>query len=139
MKKSLNYVRFIALGIFVFIMLEQQFNFHSQIVPMPKGPDFVSQQMQLYDAVNKVLPLNGTYRIESDSHDRGESNMQHVVAQYSLAPRIISDSIFTDTVVCNFSHTLSINNPQNPYYANRAQWTVIEDNGTGIMVVKKNK
>jgi len=144
MKIYLNYIRLLLLGIFILLLLEQQFDIYSQISiiykTITKGKDFISSKDQSYKPIRDILPPKGAYRYESDvTSNPSEFTMFYYIAQYSLAPRVLIDSLHTDTVVANFYKTGSIDNPQNPLYATRSQWTVLSNNGTGIMLLKKNK
>jgi hypothetical protein len=136
-KKHLIYIRILALCAFVFIMLEQQFDFYSQIVPASKtivrGGDWISQREQLFNSIKKILPLKGIYRYEKDS---STNDLDFFITQYTLVPRIITDKLLTDTVVGYFPKTLSINNPQNPLFLTRTHWTILADNGTGELLLK---
>jgi hypothetical protein len=143
-KLILAYVRLITLGIVVFILLQQQFTTYSQIAPATKyttkGQDFISQKEQSYSSIKRILPPQGIYRFKSDCDTSGsEFEFYYLVARYSLAPRILTYDSITDTVVCAFYKTLSINNPQNPLYPSRNRWTILDSNATGIMLLKKNK
>ena len=143
-KKYLNYAGLVMICVFLFILFRQQLDFYSKSSEtsktIVKGGDFISQKEQLYSSVKRTLPAKGLYRYQSDNiADGSEFLMYYYITQYCLAPRVLTDSLFTDTMVCNFYKTQSINNPKNPLYATRSQWTIIDDNGAGVMVLKKNK
>lgn len=144
MKKYLNYLRLLILGIFVFILLMQQFDFYNQYVDTWKhiivGDDFITKRDHLYDSLKKTLPSGGVYHFVYEHYTNPtEYNMYYFIAEYSLVPRLLTDSLPTDTVIGYFDRTLSINNPQNPLYETRNDWTVLKDNGAGIELLKKNK
>jgi len=144
MKGYIKYIQVLVLGIFVCILLKQQLETYSQISPtsktIKKGKDFISEKDQSYTSIKEILPPRGVYRYISDSAaNPSEFFMFYYIAQYSLAPRVLTDSLHTDTIVTNFYKTGSIDNPQNPLYAIRSQWTILSNNGAGVMLLKKNK
>src|SRR5580658_9712223 len=100
LRKYLNYARLLAIAIVLYILLDQQYILYSQIAPMKKslviGKDYITQQEMAFNLIKKDLPPKGVYRYEADyTPDHSEFLMHYNIAQYSLAPRVLTDSLFT--------------------------------------------